>query len=273
MHKFEFWKNNFQNDVKNLFIIKSLSKQITMAEVTLKSNNNGSGNYTTKQKKIMKEVIGCIKAVIAVSCHVIQFSKETTSRKEIWSNFSNSYHGTKEIVSQVKQCLKGEGRFGLLFEKQTEVAGKRTVRREFFGFQADGILNVSPNTNPLIASNLRSSTVWTGKEDNNITPLSGRTICNYYQVNVIAKAKKLTALWLLAYPAGIPSGLTKEDCLLHVLKAYYVEHDEKKGEKVSTDDDEDSDEEENGDDDDDDEEEDESDDVKEVEEKKDKGRG
>ena len=246
-----------------------------MAEVTLKNNNNGSGNYTIKQKKKMKDVIGCIKAVIAVSCHIIQFSKETTSKKEIWSNYFNSYHGTKEIVSQVKQCLKGEGRFGLLFEKQTEVAGKRTVRREFFGFEADG-MNVFPNINPLIASNLRSSTVWTGKEDDNITPLSGRTIGNYYQVNVIAKAKKLTALWLLAYPAGIPSGLAKEDCLLHVLKAYYVEHDEKKGEKVSADDDEDSDEEENGDDDDDDnddEEEDESDDVKEVEEKKDNGRG
>ena len=81
-------------------------------------------------------------------------------------------------------------------------------------------------------ANLKAKKVWTGHQHpnqlSNCVPLQGRVIHEQFQKTTIAKAKKLTAFWLEAYPNGIPSGQNKEDCLLFVLKMYYVEHDEKK---------------------------------------------
>ena len=47
------------------------------------SSGNDSNKYTVKQIKVIKAVIGCLKAVIAVSCHAIQFVKDTVNNKEM----------------------------------------------------------------------------------------------------------------------------------------------------------------------------------------------
>ena len=52
------------------------------AVVSAAGGNNENKSYNAKQVRVIKAVIGCLKAVAAVSCHAIQFEKPTTNNKQ-----------------------------------------------------------------------------------------------------------------------------------------------------------------------------------------------
>ena len=54
----------------------------TKSIVSSKEGGNENKSYTAKQVRIIKAVIGSLKAVAAVSCHAIQFEKPTTKNKQ-----------------------------------------------------------------------------------------------------------------------------------------------------------------------------------------------
>ena len=52
-----------------------------------KEGGNENKLYTAKQVRIIKAVIGSLKAVAAVACHAIQFEKPTTKNKQRYKKY------------------------------------------------------------------------------------------------------------------------------------------------------------------------------------------
>ena len=59
----------------------------TKSIVSSKEGGNENKSYTAKQVRIIKAVIGSLKAVAAVSCHAIQFDKPTTKNKQRYKKY------------------------------------------------------------------------------------------------------------------------------------------------------------------------------------------
>ena len=68
-----------------------------------------------------------------------------------------SYHGTKDSVSQVKRVLKGEDRFKILWSKDESNDNKVTLDSKFFGNASSeelGNLLFKPGVDELTLKNL-----------------------------------------------------------------------------------------------------------------------
>ena len=132
------------------------------------SSGNDTNKYTVKQIKVTKAVIACLKAVIAVSCHAIQFEKATSNSKEMWDSMFRSYHGTRDKASQVKKILKGEGRGQMLWD--TGYSNEKSLNEEFLGMSncdEIGNLTFKANKGELIPKNLKSGRVWSNAASGN----------------------------------------------------------------------------------------------------------